>query len=44
MNSLPKFIRLPAVAILIICSLSFLLVIVARNAGILEYLELTAYD
>lgn len=44
MNSLQKFLRLPAVAILIICSLSFLAVIVVRNAGILEYLELTTYD
>jgi len=43
-SSLKKFIRLPVIAILIICSLSFLIVIVVRNAGILEYLELTAYD
>ncbi len=44
MNALQRFIRLPVIAILIICSLSFLLVIMARNAGILEHLELTAYD
>jgi len=43
-NALRKFLRLLLVAVLIICSLSFLVVVVVRNAGILEYLELTAYD
>jgi len=43
-NFLRKLLRLPLVAILIICCLSFLVVMVVRNAGILEYLELTAYD
>ncbi|MCK5795208.1 MAG: CHASE2 domain-containing protein, partial [Anaerolineales bacterium] len=44
MSFLQKIVRLPVVAILIICSLSFLGVTAVRNAGLLEYLELTAYD